>query len=80
MAQFILGNRLRDKLDNWPWVQRLIWLLEAIVLGVVLLFIRLMPVAMASRAGGALMQWGPIYPTVRRMSPSMLPGATFFQG
>jgi KDO2-lipid IV(A) lauroyltransferase len=57
MAQFILGNRLRDKLDNWPWIQRLIWLLEAIVLGVVLLFIRLMPVAMASRAGGALMQW-----------------------
>lgn len=57
MAQFILGNRLRDRLENWPWVQRFIWLLEAIVIAGLLLFIRLMPVAMASRAGGTLMQW-----------------------
>lgn len=57
MAQFILGNRLRDKLDNWPWVQKGIWMLETLVIGFLLLIIRLLPVARASRAGGRLMRW-----------------------
>lgn len=57
MAQFIIGNRFRKKLDNWPWVQRLIWLLETAVIGLLLLIIRLMPTTLASNLGGRLGMW-----------------------
>lgn len=57
MAQFIVGNRFRKKLDDWPWVQRIIWALETVVIGTVLLLVRLMPVALASRVGGQIGMW-----------------------
>ena len=57
MAQFIIGNRFRKKLQGWPSVQRLIWLLETVVIGIVLIIVRVMPVSMASRFGGRVGMW-----------------------
>lgn len=57
MAQFIVGNALRDRIEHWRFARNAIWLVERAAIGTVLRIFSWLPTDAASATGRRLGQW-----------------------
>lgn len=62
MAKYILGNALRRKAQHHSWLNRTLWMLDYLLVGLLYLLLRALPVQQASRVGNWL---------GRRLAPMM---------